>query len=149
MKYKGLLAIVLLSLSFCFVSGVGNGEEIPPEVLEVISDRQRKMIEEAIKKEAEPRSETRVFIDQAKEGGVDIIKMRETQLLQGTLDYIMWNPHDFLSIKWEWDWIGLFHVNHALPEYLIGKTEGKLVIQIWDTRNVFTDISDVALLEQF
>ena len=149
MRKKRFLAAILLGVSFCFVSGVGYGEEIPPEVLEVISDRQRKMIEEAIKKEAEPRSETRVYIDQLKEGGVDIIKMTETQLLQGTLDYIMGNPQDFLFIQWEWDWIGLFHVNHELPEYLIGKTEGKLVIRVFDSRNVFADLSDVALLEQF
>ena len=148
MKNKKLLAIILLSLSFCFVSGAGYGEEIPPEVLGEFSDRNIKMLEEVKKKGAEP-SKLREQIDKLKEGGVDIIKMTETQLLQGTLDYIMWNPHDFLFIQWEWDWIGLFHVIHELPEYLIGKTEGKLVIRVFDSRNVFADISDVALLEQF
>lgn len=146
MKNKKLLAIVLLS--FCLVSGTGYGEDIPPEVLEVIPDRVWKMIGEVRKKGAEP-SKLQQQIDELKEGGLDIIKMTETQLLQGILNYIMWNPYDFLFIYWEWDWIGLFHVNHELPEYLIGRTEGKLVIQIWDTRNVFADISEVALLDQF
>ena len=40
-------------------------------------------------------------------------------------------------------------MTYELPEYLIGKTEGKLVIRVFDSRNVFADISDVALLEQF
>lgn len=148
MRGKKLLAAFLLGVGLCLVPGVGYGEDIPPEVLEVIPDRVWEMIEEAKKKEAEP-SELMKLIDKMKEEGVDVIAETKAGLLQSTLDYIMWNPHDFLFIHWEWDYMGLFDVNHALPENIIGKTEGKLVIQVFDNRNVFTSISEVALLEQF
>jgi len=100
------------------------------------------------KKEEEP-SKLRELVDELKEEGVDVIRMTETNLLRRRLDYIMWNPHDFLCFYWEWDWIGLFHLNHELPENIIGKTEGKLIIQVYDNRRVFVYISEVALLEQF
>jgi len=148
MRGKKLLAAFLLAVGLCFVPALGHGEDIPPEVLEVIPYRVRKMIDEAKKKEAEP-SRLRESIDKSKEGGLDVIKMTQTMLLQSTLDYIMWNPHDFLFIHWEWDYMGLFHVNHALPENIIGKTEGKLVIQVFDNRKVFAGISEVVLLGQF
>lgn len=148
MKTRMLLAVFLLAVGLCLVLGVGYGEDIPPEVLEVVPDRVWEMIGEAKKKEAEP-SKLRELIDELKEGGVDIIGMTETNLLRSRLNYIMWNPHDFLCFYWEWDWIGLFHLNHELPENIIGKTEGKLVIQVYDTRRVFVYISEAVLLEQF
>jgi len=148
MRGKKLLAAILLGAGLCFVPVLGYGEDIPPEVLEVVPDRVWKMIDEVKKKEAEP-SRLRELIDELNEKGFDIIKAMQIMLLQSTLDYIMWNPHNFLCFYWEWDWIGLFHLNHALPENIIGKTEGKLVIQVFDNRNVFAGASEVALLEQF
>lgn len=109
MKNKKLLAIVLVSLSFCFVvSGVGYGE-IPEWMFE----------------------STASYID--------------LQFLEATIKYVMAEPDDFLRISYYYDQTGSFA--ERFPAGV--RTKGKIIIDIIDSRNVFSHKSDEALLEQF
>jgi len=108
MRKKRFLAAILLSLSFCFVSGVGYGE-IKPWMY---------------------TSETS-YIDGS--------------LLRAKVDYIMYNPDDFLVVRFYYDPYG-----NQLKDLLEKvDTEGKILIRVRDNRNVFFRKSRKVLLDQF
>jgi len=134
MKNKKLLAIILLSLSFCFVSGVGYGKVvIPPQSvsydeLVLYGDEPLFGMIESLRK--------------------DIGRLKlQNGLLEARINYMMRNPTVFLEVDFFYDRTGAYGVAGDLPES--ANTKGKIYVLIIDTRNVFSYKTGVVLLEQF
>ena len=106
MKNKKLLAIILLGLSFCLVSGAGYGE-----------------VQEWMDKEK--------------------VSLMDISLLEARIDYIMWNPNDFLDVVLYYDPSGILG-----REIFSGSidTKGKIVVRIEDTRDVFTGEPELLII---
>ena len=108
MKNKKLLAIVLLSLSFCFVCGVGYGE-----------------IKEYLL-------------------GTKAEKL-EFELLKAKVSYMMFYPDSFLRVSYYYDETGWIAENFPAGV----STKDKIVVQIIDSRDVFSGKSGAMLLLEF
>ena len=71
------------------------------------------------------------------------------RLLSARVDYIMCNPDTFLYVVFIHDPTGVLGVSLLEdPEGLIN-TKGKFLVHIYDTRDIFSHKSGMALLEQF
>lgn len=71
------------------------------------------------------------------------------RLLSARVDYIMCNPNTFSYVVFIYDFTGVLGVSLLEdPEGLIN-TKGKLLVHIYDTRDIFSHKSGMALLEQF
>ncbi len=110
MKNKKLLAIILLSLSFCFMSGPGYGE-IPEWILE------RRIR----------------FIDYF--------------LAQAEVYYILRNKTNFLDVVFSYDDVYTGQVIFS-SKYDVS-TKGKILISIRDSRSIFSNKSEIAILNLF
>ncbi len=109
MKNKKLLAIILLSLSFCFVSGVGYGE-----VKEWTLER--------------------------------TVRIIDLQLGWDMLFYVWDHETDFLVVIFSYDsYVGKVTFS-SKPDV---STEGKILIEITDSRGIFSNKSGIALLNLF
>jgi len=108
MRNKKVLAIVLLSLSFCFVSGAGYGY-ISKLNLELKASRM------------------------------------DFDLLKARIDYIMKNPTNFLDTHLYYDPLGFG--GETFPYDI--ETKDKIIILVYDNRDIFSDKSEAALLDQF
>ncbi len=108
MRNKKVLAVVLLSLSFCFVSGAGYGE-IKEHLL-----------------------------------GTKAEKL-EFELLKVKVSYMMFYPDSFLRVSYYYDETGWIAENFPAGV----STKDKIVVQIIDSRDVFSDKSGAMLLIEF
>ncbi len=136
MKNKKLLAILLLSLSFCFVSGVGYGEiNFPPGAVYEGFDEYY----------THPLLEEQPFLGLRKD--IELLRLQYC-LLEGMVQYIMCNPTNFLYVvEINYDDMGIWQPIYKLPENV--DTRGKVCLRICDNRNSFYDKSKVALLDNF
>ncbi len=109
MKNKKLLVVILLSLSFCFVSGVGYGKVHP-----------------------------------------DFNEGKSLEIFQDArISYIMGKPDGFLLVNLIYSHPQLGELIGLQLEYPEGvDTVGKVLIQVYDTRGVFSDKSGASLLAQ-
>ena len=122
MNNKKLLAIILLSLSFCFVvTGVVYGEEIFSK--EWMASMRKYMQ------------------DEKKASSMDIY------LLEAKVYYIMRNPTGFLLIGLVYDSFGTGGKTWGFPEGV--DTKDKIYIAVTDNRGAFANKSEAVLLEQF
>lgn len=122
MKNRKLLAIIVLSLSFCFVPRVGYGEEMTMEQLR-----------EAVV--AQKASQLDLILLQSV---VKYIRNNPNDFLDISCHY---NPFDFTSIE------GSSHKDWGLPEDF--DTKDKLFITIRDSRGAFSGKADLDLLKLF
>jgi len=109
MRYKRSLVIILLSLSFCFVSGVGYGKVHP---------------------------------DFNEGGSLEIFQ-------DARISYMMGNPDGFLLVNFIYshpELGGLIGIRLKYPEGV--DTVGKVLVQVYDTRGVFSGKSGASLLAQ-
>jgi len=124
MKNKKLLAIILLSLSFCFMSGVGYGEEFSSKEWAASMKLMR-----------------RRMYDELKASSMDIY------LLEARVSYMMRNPTGFLLIGLAYDLFGVGGKAWGFPEGV--DTKDKIYIAITDNRGASANKSEAVLLEQF
>ncbi len=134
MKNKKLLAIILLSLSFCFVFGVGYGEILQPEKPSVSW-----YMEEYAEEPQKGLDFWRYDCDLA------LPSMLDLQLLWAMLAYVMRNPSTFEYVNIVYDWTG--RSEKFYPKGV--NTKEKICIEIQDVRGYFSDRSGVALKEAF
>jgi len=66
-------------------------------------------------------------------------------LLEARVNYVMRNPTDFLNVQMYYDSDGKY--SRGLPESV--DTKGKLFVWVVDNRDVFSDKSEIALLNIF
>ena len=124
MKNKKFLAIILLSLSFCFVSGAGYGEEFPSKEWVASMRLVRKQMH-----------------DEQKASSMDIY------LLEAKVAYMMRNPTGFLLIGLVYDPFGVGGKAWGFPEGV--DTKDKIYIGVTDNRGAFANKFEAVLLEQF
>jgi len=74
----------------------------------------------------------------------DLIDYR---LLEARVDYIARNPNSFLDVRFYYEHALLYGRLAKLPEGV--DVKGKIFVEIFDTRDVFSDKSGMNLLEQF
>jgi len=74
----------------------------------------------------------------------DLIDYR---LLEARVDYITRNPNSFLDVRFYYEYALLYGWLAKLPEGV--DVKGKIFVEIFDTRDVFSDKSGMNLLEQF
>ena len=141
MKNKKSLAIILLSLSLCLVSGVGYGEIlIPPEPSRIVGE----LLGLKIQYEDEPlwpyieRIRGEMFEE------IGLLKLYNN-LLTARIDYMISNPNTFNCVVIYYDSSGWYE--KFFPEGV--NTEGKMYVLIFDSRGYFSDRSGVALKEAF
>ncbi len=121
MRNKKLLAIILLSLSFCFVTRAGYGEQI-------------------LSKEW-MASMRKYMQDEKKASAMDIY------LLEAKVSYMMRNPTGFLLIGLVYDSSGAGAKSWGFPEGV--DTKDKIYIAVTDNRGAFANKSETVLLEKF
>ncbi len=141
MKNKKLLAIILLSLSFCFVSGVGYGEIIiPPEPSRTVGE----LLALKSRYEDEPLWP---YIEKIRGEMLEEISFLRlnNMLLYARIDIIMANPNSFPYVDLVYDKYGV--VRASFPENV--DTKGKIVMLIVDRREIFSDKPRIALLDEF
>ncbi len=120
MKNKKLLAIILLSLSLCFVSGVGYGEV----------DKHKELRDLLLEYKA-PQMET------------FFLNTRIKYIMENPFDFL---DVYFAYDQWgTWPWGDLYH--GKLPRSV--DTKDKLIVVIRDNRGEFSYKSTKALLELF
>ncbi|MBA7494695.1 hypothetical protein ES702_05272 [subsurface metagenome] len=135
MKNKKLLAIILLSLSFCFViSGVGYGEIIQPEKPSISWYMN------------EYPEDTQMGTDLWRyDCDLTLPSMLDFQLLWAMLRYVMRNPTSFEDVSILYDSTG--RLEESFPKGV--NTKEKICIAIQDVRGYFSDRSGIALKEAF
>jgi len=147
-KNKKLLAIILLSLSFCFVvSGMGHGEIIIPQqsrmVGELIVD---KLQEDEYKNEPLWPYIERIRGEMLEEIG--LLKLYNN-LLTARIHYMMRNPNSFLYVTLLYDKYGVFRSSFPKSVDMKSDMNSKIIVTIVDNRDVFSDKSGIALLDEF
>ena len=141
MKNKKLLVIILLSLIFCFVSGVGYGEiVIPPEPSRSLG----KLLGLKILYEDEPLWPYIEEIRGEMFEEIGLLKLYNN-LLTARISYIMGNPTTFTDVYLYYDLSG--SCEEFFPEGV--NTKGKIYVLFRDLRGYFSDRSGVALREAF
>jgi len=121
MKVKKVFLIILLVAGFCFMSGVGYGEEIFSK--EWMASMRKYMY------------------DEGKASSMDIY------LLEAKISYMMRNPTGFLLIGFVYDSSGAGAKAWGFPEGV--DTKDKIYIAVTDNRGAFANKSEAVLLEQF
>ncbi len=141
MKNKKLLAIVLLSLSFCFVSGVGYGEVIIP------SEQSRIVGELLVLKMLYEDEPLWPYIEEVRGEMLEEIGLLKlyNNLLTARIDYMMSNPTTFTDVHIYYDSSGWSE--EFFPEGV--NTKEKIYVLFRDLRGYFSDRSGVALKEAF
>ena len=124
MRYKRSLAIILLSLSFCFVSGAGYGEEFSSKEWAASMKLMRRRMHDVQKASS-----------------------MDTYLLEAKVSYMMRNPTGFLLIDLVYDSFGVGGTAWGFPEGI--DTKDRIYISVTDNRGVFANKSEAVLLEQF
>ena len=142
MKNKKLLAIILLSLSFCLVSGVGYGEIIIPKQSKIVAELiVEKMLEDEY--ENEPLWPFIRSMREEMREEMGLLKLYNN-LLTARINYMMSNPTTFTSVYIYYDSIGW------IEEFFEDvNTKGKIYVVIRDFRGYFSDRSGVVLKEAF
>lgn len=141
MKGKWFLATILLVVVLCFVSGVGYGEIIiPPEPSRTVGE----LLGLKIRYEDEPLWPyiERIRGEMLEE--ISFLKLYNV-LFAARIDYMMTNPNSFLNVNLSYDKHGVF--KSSFPESV--DTENKIIVMIVDNRNIFSDKSEIALLDEF
>jgi len=138
MKNKKLLAIILLSLSFCFVSGTGYGEIFPQLTEEAISQG------ELYFKKDFPEEPIKTILTYTRREHPTYF---EFYLLGARVNYMMMNPNTFVCLFADYDESGALQEIHKLPEGVV--TKGKVLVTVYDRRKEFSHESGTALLELF
>ncbi len=139
MKNKKLLAIILLSLSFCFVSGVGYGEVYVPGEPRTVRD----LLADSFQ-ESEYANELLWPLIKRMREDIGLLKL-ENALLNAKISYIMINPTTFTTVYFNYDSSGWSE--EFFPEGV--NTKGKIYVLLGDLRGDFSDRSGVALKEAF
>ncbi len=134
MKSKKLLAIILLSLSFYFVSGVGYGKVfIPGGELLTLDFQESKYGNEPLWP----------LIKRMRED-IGLLELYNN-LLTARISYMMRNPTSFENVTIYYDSTG--NLGELFPKDI--NTKEKICILIHDIRGYFSDRSGVALKEAF
>ena len=81
------------------------------------------------------------WADEAKASLMDFI------LLQARVDYMMRNPTNFLNVSFHYDLVGILGGTLELPEAV--NTKDKIIVLVYDNRNMFYHKSTIALLDIF
>lgn len=132
MRIRIVLAIILLAVGLCLVSGVGYGEiKMRPTGLIIL---------DLVVGGEEPERTYAERID----SDVSLLWL-EAKLNNARIQYIMHNPTEFLSVDCYYDRDGRFsYPEYPFPEDI--NTAGKIFVLVTDNRGVFY-LSGVALLD--
>ena len=73
-----------------------------------------------------------------------------SHLEESRVSYIMGNPDDFLYVNLDYDSTGAYgRTWFEFPEGVNVNTKGKFCVEVYDTRDVFSNKTGTALLDQF
>ena len=141
MRKKRFLAAILLGVVICFVSGVGYGEVIiPPKPSRIVGE----LLGLKTLYEDEPLWP---YIEEIRGEMLEEISFLKlnNMLLYARIDIIMANPNSFSYVDLVYDKYGI--VRASFPENV--DTKSKIVMLIVDRRDIFSDKSGIALLDEF
>ena len=142
MRYKKLLGIVLLSLSFCLVSGAGYGEIIIPEHGTTLGEL---LTWKVLGYENEPLWPfIRRMCEEMREE-IGLLKLYDN-LFAARINYMMRNPTTYLDVNFFYDRDGKLE-RSLFPEGV--ETKNKISVDIADNMDIFSDKSGIALLDEF
>ena len=85
--------------------------------------------------------EVEKWMDKVKTSHMDL------RLLEARVHYVMRNPTNFLNVSFHYDLVGILGGTLELPEAV--NTKDKIIVLVYDNRNMFYHKSTIALLDIF
>jgi len=143
MKGKWFLASILLVVVLCFVSGVGRGEVIIPQQPRIVAE----LIVENLQEDEYENEPLWPFIRSMREE-MGLLKLYNN-LLTARIDYMTRNPNNFLYVSLLYDKYGVFRSSFPESADMKSDMNSKIIVTIVDNRDMFSDKSGIALLDEF